>query len=235
MAIRRPQELRVGRGRRTGVKYATDFKYTERASKATYIARKYAAILGGSVLDVGCDQAPLRSLVGQPALYVGVDMALPPATGADHAVNLDRDELPFAERSFDTVVCTDVLEHLERCHAVFDQLCRIADKHVIVSLPNPARNFAQVLGFGSGGVLKYYGLPVDPPADRHRWFFGADDAKRFFRERGSRSGFEVDQMDAEEEETPIPSVQPWQDKHGRDVLRHANLMSGTVWGVLKRR
>lgn len=216
------------------MKYQTDFKYTERKSKATYIAKKYRAILQGSVLDVGCDQAPLRALVADPSRYLGVDIALPPVTAADRAVNLDREDLPFAARSFDTVVCTDVLEHLERCHAIFDQLCAIANRYVIVSLPNPARNFAQALGLNSGGVLKYYGLPVDPPADRHRWFFGADDARRFFEERGRRAGFAVDQMDAEEEETVIPSVTPWVNKHGKDVLRSSNLMSGTIWCALVR-
>lgn len=217
------------------MQYTTDFRYTERATKATYIARKYSAILQGSVLDVGCDKAPLRQLVAKPDRYVGVDIALPPDTGADVAVNLDREKLPFEPRSFDTVVCTDVLEHLDQCHAVFDQLCDTARAHVIVSLPNPARNFAQVLGFGTGGVLKYYGLPVDPPMDRHRWFFGSDDARRFFTERGKRKGFEVEQIDAEEENTAIPSVAPWIDAKGRDVLTHGNLMSGTIWCVLARK
>lgn len=216
-------------------KYPTDLAYTDRATKAVYIARKYKDILQGSVLDVGCDQAPLRALVSHPDRYLGVDIALPPATRADVAVDLDREPLPFADGSFDTVVCTDVLEHLDRCHAVFDQLCSIAASRVIVSLPNPARNFAQVVGFGTGGAIKYYGLPVDPPADRHRWFFGAEDARKFFRERGARAGFEVEQMDAEEEDTPIPSVQPWNNRSGADVLRHANLMSGTIWCVLARR
>lgn len=216
------------------MKYSSKEGYTDRNTKAVYIARKYAPILTGSVLDVGCDQARLRTLVAQPARYTGVDIALPPQTGADLAVNLDRDDLPFAEKSFDTVICTDVLEHLERCHAIFDQLCRIAARHVIVSLPNPARHFAQALGLGTGGVLKYYGLPVDPPADRHRWFFGADDAKQFFTERGRRAGFAVEQMDAEEDMTAIPSVEPWKNKHGRNVLESGNLTSGTMWCVLAR-
>ncbi len=215
--------------------YRTDLQYTNRLTKASYIAGKYAAILRGSVLDVGCDQAPLRALVADPKRYTGVDLFPPPQSGADVALDLDREDLPFAPRSFDTVICTDVLEHLERCHGVFDQLCAVSASRVIVSLPNPARNFAQALGLGTGGTLKYYGLPVDAPADRHRWFFGADEARRFFTVRGDRAGFDVEQMDAEEAETPIPSVQPWPDQRGRDVIRHSNLMSGTIWCVLKRR
>lgn len=207
--------------------YATDFRYTDRRSKAEYIARKYAPILRGSVLDVGCDRAPLRGLVGDAGRYVGVD--IDPAGGTDVVLNLEEHNLPFADRSFDTVLCTDVLEHLERCHAVFDELCRVASERVIVSLPNPVRNLVQGLFEGTAGVMKFYGLPVDPPVDRHRWFFGHDEAKAFLTERGGRRGFEVEQLDVE-----CVGSYYWLDKQGRDVLDHPNVRGGTMWCVLRR-
>ena len=175
--------------------YVATARYIDRPSKARYIAEKYAAILQGAVLDVGCDAAPLRSLLAQPDRYVGVDMR----EDADVSLDLDAQDLPFADRSFDTVVCTDVLEHLERCHHVFDQLCRTSSRHIIASLPNPARVFLEGVFGGSEGEQKYYGLPVDPPADRHRWFFGHEDAVRFFTQRGTRQGVAIEQIDAESE------------------------------------
>jgi Methyltransferase domain len=206
-------------------RFSADPVYTDRAGKARYIAEKYAAILRGVVLDVGCDAAPLRGLVAQPDAYVGVDMR----QDADVRLNLDAQDLPFDDGSFDTVVCTDVLEHLERCHHVFDELCRVSRRHIIASLPNPARVFLEGVFAGSGGEQKYYGLPVDPPADRHRWFFGYDDAVRFFTARGQRLGFSVEQIDAQSTGSLY-----WRNGQGQDVLDTPNLNQGTIWCVLAR-
>ncbi len=206
------------------LRFQTDYRYTDRTNKARYIALKYAPILGGSVLDVGCDQAPLKVLIGDPTRYVGVDM-LP---SADVVLNLDTDALPFPDRSFDTVVCTDVLEHLERCHAVCDELCRVAAERVIISLPNPVRCLLDALRDGGQGKLKFYGLPTDPPADRHRWFFGAEEARAFVQTCGARNGFTLEQIDFESVGNLSWVV------NGRELLDSPNIRLGTMWAVLRR-
>ena len=205
--------------------YETRLAYTDRPTKAAYIADKYRAILNGSVLDVGCDAAPLRGLVARPEAYVGVDVR----PDADLVVNLDQRSLPVEDRSFDTVVCTDVLEHLERCHAVFDELCRVSRRHVVVSLPNPLHALMDAIANGSQGRLKYYGLPVDPPADRHRWFFGHEEAVEFLSQRGRGAGFGVEQMDTEPGGCPS-----WRTREGEDRLGSENVRAGTLWCVLRR-
>lgn len=209
------------------LRFHTCVRYTDRATKARYIANKYAPILTGSVLDVGCDAAPLRSLVADPGRYVGVDIR----EDADIIVNLDRDNLPLPDRSFDTVLCTDVLEHLERCHAVFDELCRVSRRHVIVSLPNPLRNLIQALASGRT-TIKYYGLPADPPPDRHRWFFSHDEAVNFLTRRAERNDFHIEQIDTEDSDTsPAP---PWPTRNCANLLHHPALRHGTLWCVLRR-
>ncbi len=208
-----------------GLEYATDFRYHDRASKARYIALKYGTILQGAVLDVGCDQAPLRGLVADPTRYTGVDRH----PGADFCVDLERRRLPFEERSFDTVVCTDVLEHLDRVHGVFDDLCRVARERVLVSLPNPFANFIAWIYEGRRTKFRFYGLPADPPDDRHRWFFGHDQAVAFITGRGARNGFEVEQLDAEESPAPV-----WRDERGVNRLDHPDFRRGTVWCLLRR-
>ncbi|CAG1001429.1 hypothetical protein PHYC_02915 [Phycisphaerales bacterium] len=205
--------------------YHTALRYTDRESKSRYIADKYRAILSGRVLDVGCDRRQLAAHLSATAAYTGVDMA----PGADVVLNLDRDNLPFPDNSFDAVIASDVLEHLERLHAVFDELCRVSASRVIVSLPNPVRNLMLEVSRGSEGRLKYYGLPVDPPKDRHRWFFGAEEAAHFLRERSRRMGFEVEQLDHQEKGLPA-----WIDPAGVDLLASTNARLGTLWCTLKK-
>lgn len=212
--------------------YRSDAAYTDRASKARYMAAKYAPILRGSVLDVGCDEAPLRRLVGRPDSYVGVDMR----ADADHCVNLDAVTdggpiLPFASESFDTVVCTDVLEHLERVHAVFDELCRVSKDRIVISLPNPLASLIEAIAGGTGGRVKYYGLPLDPPADRHRWFFGFEEAADFVRERARRNGFAVEQLDVERLGALEKLVK---DSPVSGLVASPNARLGTMWCVLRR-
>ena len=45
-----------------------------------------------------------------------------------------------------------------------------------------------MLGRGLGGK---YGLPSEPPMDRHRWLFNLADAREFVKQRGARRGFLV--------------------------------------------
>ena len=43
--------------------------------------------------------------------------------------------------------------------------------------------------------MKFYNLPADPPQDRHKWFYGVHEAKRFLKERGKMKGMNMLQMD----------------------------------------
>lgn len=209
----------------TACTYSTHFRYSNREDKPKYIALKYAPILGGSVLDVGCDRRQLKAFLPAGASYFGADLN----DAADVVMNLDRDPLPCNDCTFDTVIAADVLEHLERLHFVFDELCRVSARHVIVSLPNPYRNFVLAAASGTLAKLKHYGLPVDPPRDRHRWFFGAKQAETFLRARAARNGFDVEQLDVEEHGVPA-----WIDASGRDLFEDWNVRAGTTWAVLRR-
>lgn len=136
------------------------FGWTDRAGRARFIAQFFASYLRGSVLDVGCGDALLRQHLPN---YTGCDIGGKP----DVMIDLDRaSTLPFADRTFASVVCTDVLEHVEPLRAVFCDLFRVAQHHVIISLPNMyALGFR--LRFLTGRVLsKEYSLE---PRNRHKW------------------------------------------------------------------
>lgn len=209
-----------------GPAYHTTLEYHDGASKARYLADKYRPALTGSVLDVGCGRRALASCLPRPDLYTGVDFKPP----CDVTVNLERDPLPFDDDSYDTVTCLDVLEHLDAAHRVFDECCRVARSSVIISLPNPARDFLLNVFQQGAGKLKYYGFPGENPGNRHRWFFGFEEAEQFVRESAARNNWHVEQLDSAHDGGPY-----WLNGQGQDVLDHPNLTRGQLWAILQRR
>jgi SAM-dependent methyltransferase len=158
--------------------------FHEREDKLAAVAQLFSNYLTGDVLDVGCDTKHLSRFV--QGRYVGVDIAGAP----DIRVNLE-DGSPFRDRSFDTVIAFDVLEHLDWLHFAFDELCRISRSYVIVGLPNVYEwHFRAMflLGKRLGGK---WGLACEPPTDRHRWVFNFEEARNFVRQRGAKNGFIV--------------------------------------------
>lgn len=89
----------------------------------TAAVRRLAPRLGGRLLEVGCGDAPYRELVAPHIRkYVGCDIDLGrsrPDVVADGA------RLPFRERTFDSVLSTQVLEHGPEPLAVLNEIARI--------------------------------------------------------------------------------------------------------------
>lgn len=97
--------------------------------------RELLAQSGGNVLDLGCGTKPYRHWLGpQLRSYVGADIS--PLPGVD-VVLTPGDPLPFAEASFDTVLCTQVLEHVANAEAVLGEIARVLRPGgtLIVSVP----------------------------------------------------------------------------------------------------
>jgi 2-polyprenyl-3-methyl-5-hydroxy-6-metoxy-1,4-benzoquinol methylase len=155
--------------------------FPDRSLRSRYIAGRFKAYLTGKVLDVGCDRAVLKTLI--PSLdYTGIDIDGTP----DLRLDLERvEKLPFPDRAFHCVVCSDVLEHLNNLHQIFDELVRVADRYLILSLPNNwcVARVPIERGWGSFGK---YGLPVDPSGDRHKWFFSLAEAVAFIEHQTKR-------------------------------------------------
>lgn len=148
--------------------------FKERHQRSEYVARRFKPYLKQRVADIGCFQAPLRSLL-LDCDYVGVDMAGDP----DIQLNLDGQvSLPFKDNEFNCVLCIEVLEHLDNLHFIFDELIRISNQYIIISLPNCWRDARRKIEKGSGDFL-HYGLPAQKPTDRHKWFFNCQQAEDF--------------------------------------------------------
>ena len=207
--------------------------YRTRQERAAYLWAKFAPVLKGTVLDVGCGEAHLRELIGH-GRYVGIDLH----AAADVQVDMEQVALPFGDDAFDCVVCLDVLEHLEMIHPAFTELIRVAHSHVIVSLPNPFGQYWPLF-FRGGGNADKYGLPPDPPKDRHRWFFNYEEAKAFLITMAHRHNARVVQLMP----VPIAEDSAFHKAIIKQALRrliaptgdnHLNFSTQAVWAIMEK-
>jgi 2-polyprenyl-3-methyl-5-hydroxy-6-metoxy-1,4-benzoquinol methylase len=96
------------------------------------------------ILDVGCGNgAMMEELRSQGHSYVGCDLALPAvqraqatATDSDAFVIAQAKELPFRPRTFDAVICSEVLSYLPDVPAAVEAMIAVLapDGHLLVSL-----------------------------------------------------------------------------------------------------
>jgi len=103
---------------------------------------------GKKILDIGCSGGRLGQYLKKhkKATVFGIDIASKAIKRAkknlDKAclLNIETDTLPFAERSFDIIICADVLEHLYQPLLVLRKLkSYLKDSGVFIfSIPNVA-------------------------------------------------------------------------------------------------
>lgn len=100
-------------------------------------ARKHA---GTSVLDLGCGFGAYGgALIKEGRKCFGCDINMEYlrkcAPSGLPVVNVDS-ALPFADRSFDTVVLFEVLEHVPNIKGILDEAFRVARTNVLITVPN---------------------------------------------------------------------------------------------------
>lgn len=221
------------------MRFTTEKTYADRQSKAAYVFDKYGDLLKGRILDVGADNCYLRDLLGEGGDYTGIGIGGNP----DIEVNLEKQTIPFEDNSFDCVLCLDVLEHVDNTHAVFDELCRVSRRYVIISLPNSYRDFVGMLfGRAEDKALnfKYYGLPAQRPEDRHKWFFSNSDADHYVRSKAADNDMAIVQIDSEGsgKAPSLPSLIKRTALHMAAkfmCVKATDLYYKTHWSVLEKR
>jgi 2-polyprenyl-3-methyl-5-hydroxy-6-metoxy-1,4-benzoquinol methylase len=121
------------------------------------LQRIAADAVGSSICDVGCGAGVLlkhvRRETREPITeLVGVDMVGPdkPIGDGIRFVCSWIEDLPFADKSFDTVVCTHVIEHILDFRRAIAELRRVTRRRLIIVVPreregiytfNPHLNF----------------------------------------------------------------------------------------------
>ena len=106
------------------------------------LERIAADAIGSSIGDVGCGTgAVLRHVRARSRKafdsMVGVDIVEPgnPIGDGIAFVSAWVEDLPFADNSFDTVVCTHVIEHILNYRDAIAELRRVARRRLIVVVP----------------------------------------------------------------------------------------------------
>jgi len=159
------------------MKILTTPAFKERKHRTEWLYKHFNHLFKkANVLDVGCYEAPLRKLLEKQS-YTGIDFAGKP----DIKIDLDTiKKLPFAAGEFDTVICIEVLEHLNNLYEISKDLFRVSSNNVLISLPNCWRDARVKIQRGKGSFA-HYGLPLEKPLDRHKWFFSTFEAIEFLK------------------------------------------------------
>jgi 2-polyprenyl-3-methyl-5-hydroxy-6-metoxy-1,4-benzoquinol methylase len=98
-----------------------------------------------SILDVGCGEGFTLEILRK----AGVGKKLEGVDYLDSAIKMGKKEHPhltlkqgtiydlnYQDESFDVVICTEVLEHLDDPEKGLDELVRVAKKYCVLSVPN---------------------------------------------------------------------------------------------------
>lgn len=195
--------------------------FSVRQFRPQFVLDQFPEIFSSTVLDIGSDAGVIKAHLG-PEKVTGVD--LNPA--ADITINLDEvEQLPFEDGQFKTVLCLDVLEHLENLHRIMAEAVRVSSRWVLISLPNPWASARLRIARGKGSIV-HYGLPLEPTQDRHRWFFSCGEALDFL------VGMQNDDLNVRSlmtVEKPVPAYLRWFRRFVYfDPLRYRNRYIHTV-------
>lgn len=82
--------------------------------------KKLSPALGGTVLDVGCGTKPFKHHFSH-STYISMDAS----GGLSPSVFASSQAIPFKNESFDTVLCTEVLEHTENVQVTLSEIKRV--------------------------------------------------------------------------------------------------------------
>lgn len=141
-----------------------------------YFARKglcdaiteYAPLLSGRLLDVGCGSKPYRSLFAVDA-YIGLDIDSEISRKRGIADYLyDGNIFPFADGSFDAVLCNQVLEHVFNPDEFLGEITRVLKPggKLLLTVPfvwdehEQPYDYARYSSFGLRALLEKQGIRV---------------------------------------------------------------------------
>ena len=95
--------------------------------------KKYSTLLKGKVLDFGCGNKPFKELIPAEE-YIGVDYN---AEGKDVDIVYNGIKLPFDDNTFDSIISTEVFEHIFNLNDIIKELHRVLKPggNMLITIP----------------------------------------------------------------------------------------------------
>jgi SAM-dependent methyltransferase len=131
--------------------------------------KHYASRLRGKLLDFGCGRKPYEHLF-KVAEYVGIDVE---QSGHNHSqsrvdVFFDGKKIPFADKTFDSLFCSEVLEHVFNPEVVLPEVYRVLKDDAVALITVPfcwneheiPYDYARYSSFGIRELLEKHGFRV---------------------------------------------------------------------------
>lgn len=129
---------------------------------------EFAPMLSGRLLDVGCGAKPYRSLFAVDT-YVGLDIDNEISRQLGSAEYLyDGNTFPFADASFDSVLCSQVLEHVFTPDEFLGEIVRVLKPggRLLLTMPfvwdehSQPYDYARYSSFGLRALLERQELKI---------------------------------------------------------------------------
>lgn len=133
------------------------------------LLRVYSDYFKGKLLDVGCGEKPYSLIYNnyvESSIGVDVETCVHEQRYVD--VFASADDLPFEDSTFDTVLCTNVLEHVANMEAAFQEISRVhkSGGTLIISVPflypthEAPYDYYRFTGYGLEYLLDKYNYEI---------------------------------------------------------------------------
>ena len=122
--------------------------------------KKYSSRLKGNLVDIGCGNKPYKNLFKHCKSYVGLEIQSQNKNSADFTY--DGKNFPFEDGTFDSAICSEVLEHVFEPNQFLSEINRVLKKNglVILTLPffwdehEQPYDYARYTSFGLKYILE---------------------------------------------------------------------------------
>ena len=131
-----------------------------------------------TLLDVGCRDGSLKSLLPESKEYYGNDLFQNSINSVNYVGDIIDIDFP---NKFDCIVALDIIEHVDDPHGLVDRLILLSSKHVIISLPNTYDIQHKFRFVFKNSLSSQYEFGISNKLDRHRWLMNYDEINNFFR------------------------------------------------------